>query len=113
MAVKRCISICYLLLPLLHGAAALPTWPASTDDLEDILFLQTGYRARNFSGPATPCSSGKSPGRITAAEWIRTAFHDMATGNTYTGIGGLDASIQFELRSGENLGPAFPGSLSD
>jgi hypothetical protein len=43
--------------------------------------------------------------------WIRTAFHDMATGNTFSGVGGLDGSIQFELTSGENTGFAFNTSL--
>lgn len=113
MASIRWIFALHLLLAWRCNVAALPTWPAPTDDLEDILFLQTGYRARNFSAPVTPCSLGKAPGRITAAEWLRTAFHDMATANVYLGQGGLDASIQFELWSGENAGPAFPGSLRD
>jgi hypothetical protein len=35
----------------------------------------------------------------------------MATGNTFTGVGGLDGSIQFEMESGENEGSAFKTSL--
>ncbi|KAL8936736.1 MAG: hypothetical protein Q9216_004777 [Gyalolechia sp. 2 TL-2023] len=93
------------------GAAA-PTWPSSMDELEDIMMLNTGYRARAFAAPVTPCGfSANGPGRITAAEWVRTAFHDMATGNVYLGNGGLDASIVFEL-GGDNPSPDFDTTLT-
>jgi hypothetical protein len=101
-------------LSALHRAAALPTWPSAIDELEDIMLLNSGYRARAFSAQVTPCSfSQHGPSRIASAEWIRTAFHDMATGSIFTGVGGLDASIVFELRGtgGENLGPAFNTTL--
>jgi hypothetical protein len=42
--------------------------------------------------------------RQTAAEWLRTAFHDMSTHNVNTGIGGLDASLAYELDHDENKG---------
>lgn len=101
-----------LLFTRLHGAAAAPTWPSSVDELEDIMFLNTGYRARGFATAVTPCSfSAQGPGRIAAAEWIRTAFHDMATGNVFQGTGGLDASLVFEL-GGDNVGPAFETTLT-
>jgi hypothetical protein len=45
------------------------TWPAATDDLEDILFLNSGYRARSFAEAVTPCSAGAGPGRVAAAEY--------------------------------------------
>lgn len=89
------------------AAVSVPTWPSSSDELEDIMFLNTGYRARGFAVAVTPCSfSAQGDGRIQAAEWIRTAFHDMATGNVKTGVGGLDASLVHEL-GGDNIGPAF------
>ena len=92
--------------------AAVPTWPSSVDELEDILFLNTGYRARGFAVAVTPCSfSAQGKGRIASAEWIRTAFHDMATGNVFTGLGGLDASLVFEL-GGDNIGAAFATTLT-
>ncbi|KAF4312071.1 putative wsc domain containing protein [Botryosphaeria dothidea] len=95
------------------AAAAAPTWPSSTDELEDIMVLNTGYRARDFAVPVTPCGfSPEGAGRVQAAEWIRTAFHDMAGGSVYTGIGGLDASIAYETRSLENVGPAFNTTLA-
>ncbi|EEQ35866.1 hypothetical protein McanMca71_007345 [Microsporum canis] len=98
----------------LSGSLALPTWPSAIDELEDLMFLNTGYHARGFSAGVTPCSfSQQGPSRIASAEWIRTAFHDMATGNVFTGVGGLDASIQYELagNGGENIGAAFNTTL--
>ncbi|MCJ1354543.1 MAG: hypothetical protein MMC33_004532 [Icmadophila ericetorum] len=94
-----------------YGAAQVQTWPSSMDELEDIQQLNTGYRARGFSSFVTPCGfSAQGPGRITAAEWIRTAFHDMATANTFFGTGGIDASLLYEL-GGDNIGAAFNQSL--
>lgn len=87
---------------------AAPNWPASTDELEDFMYLTTGYRRRTFTDAVTPCSkSPNMPGRINAAEWIRTCFHDMAPADATSGIGGLDASLMFETGRSENVGPAF------
>jgi hypothetical protein len=84
------------------------TWPDATiDEIEDILYLQTGYSARNFSGPVTPCTKGVGPGSITAAEWIRIAFHDASVYNHTTQQGGLDASVMYELNFKNNDGAAF------
>lgn len=99
---------------ILGSVLGLPTWPSSVDELEDIMFLNTGYQARAFSADITPCSfSSQGPTRITSAEWLRTAFHDMAPGNVFTGVGGLDASLQYELGGdgGENIGTAFNSTL--
>ncbi|EFE38775.1 hypothetical protein TRV_06551 [Trichophyton verrucosum HKI 0517] len=98
----------------LSGVLALPTWPSSVDELEDLMFLNTGYHARGFSAGVTPCSfSQQGPSRVASAEWVRTAFHDMATGSSFTGVGGLDASIVFELggKGGENIGAGFNTTL--
>ena len=76
------------------------------------MLLNTGYRARGFSAKVTPCGfSENGANRNAAAEWLRTAFHDMATGNVYTGVGGLDASLLFEL-GGDNIGAAFATTLT-
>jgi hypothetical protein len=109
-----------LLLTILVGVAlfakwgaADPIWPSSIDELEDIMFLNTGFRNSGFAAAVTPCGfSAAGPGRITAAEWIRTAFHDMATGNVFQKEGGLDASIMFEVDRSENVGAAFNTSLA-
>ncbi|KAE9398249.1 hypothetical protein BT96DRAFT_1020251 [Gymnopus androsaceus JB14] len=37
-------------------------------------------------------------------QWLRIAYHDMATHNIDNGTGRLDASIQFELDRTQNIG---------
>ncbi|KAF1988457.1 class II peroxidase [Aulographum hederae CBS 113979] len=96
---------------LQYGATAVPTWPAASDELEELMFLTSGYRSRGFPTAITPCSKGAGTGRVAAAEWLRTAFHDVAPGSIFTGIGGLDASLIYELSSAENIGPAFNTTL--
>jgi hypothetical protein len=97
-------------------SVADPTWPSSIDELEDVMFLNTGYRSRGFGALVTPCSSfppGTNISRNTASEWLRVAFHDMATTNVYFAPhGGIDASIAYELNSGENLAPGLATSLT-
>lgn len=92
---------------------AAPTWPSSIDEVEDLMLLNTGYRARGFADPVTPCASpANGARRITAAEFIRTAFHDMASGNAVTQTGGLDGSIIFEATNSENVGSAFISTVN-
>ena len=99
------------LLSLTTLVAADPTWPSNIDDLEEIMYQVFSFRGRRFADTVSPCSNEASgPGRQNAAEWLRTAFHDMATANTFFGTGGLDASIQFEIGNGDNKGPAFKNS---
>lgn len=105
------VALAYAVSLCIHTGTAAPTWPSSVDELEDIMLLNTGYRAKGFATTVTPCSNGAGPGRVAAAEFIRTAFHDMATGNIYQGTGGLDASVVFEL-GGDNPGPGFPTTLT-
>src|ERR1041384_7843317 len=38
-------------------------------------------------------------------------YSDMATHNRFSGTGGLDGSLQFELRNGENTGPGHNTTL--
>jgi len=90
--------------------AADPTWPSSIDELEDVMFLSTGYKSRGFASFVTPCATAPAGtvGRQTAAEWLRAGFHDMATANTFfTPHGGIDASLAYELNDGENIGAGF------
>ncbi|KAH8599832.1 hypothetical protein B0O99DRAFT_682314 [Bisporella sp. PMI_857] len=85
-----------------------PTWPSAIDELEDVMYLSTGYRSRGFASSVTPCSSGVSAGRNTAAEWLRTGFHDMANANVFNAPhGGIDASLAYELNNGDNIGTGF------
>ncbi|KAL2064556.1 hypothetical protein VTL71DRAFT_3693 [Oculimacula yallundae] len=65
--------------------------------------------------PVTPCNltlNGppiEMSGAQTAAQWVRTVFHDFITANISagTGLSGLDASIGFEADRDENLGIVF------
>ncbi|KAK7966705.1 WSC domain containing protein [Apiospora aurea] len=95
------------------GVCADPTWPSSIDELEEIMYQVLAFNNRGFGGTVMPCTSeAAGPGRQNAAEWLRTAFHDVASGNIYWGTGGLDASLQFETMNAEDTGPGFNTSLS-
>ncbi|KAI6382888.1 hypothetical protein MCOR25_000404 [Pyricularia grisea] len=100
----------------LSQVSAEYTWPSPHDELEDILSLQSGLYARNFAAGVTPClQGGNVKGRQNAAEWIRTAFHDMIThsaDNEGPSTGGLDGSIWFELDRPANSGLAFNNTFS-
>ncbi|KAI1169114.1 hypothetical protein F5B18DRAFT_9053 [Nemania serpens] len=102
------------MLSLSMLARADPTWPSQIDELEEIMYQVKGYRSRQFGGTVIPCSSQASgPGRHNAAEWLRAAFHDMATTTIFDGPrqGGMDGSLQYELLSSDNIGPAFNTTL--
>lgn len=44
-----------------------------------------------------PCKRRSDTGASIGAEWLRLAYHDVATHDVDSGTGGLDASIAFEL----------------
>ncbi|KAJ7229483.1 heme peroxidase [Mycena rebaudengoi] len=97
-------------------------WPnPALEELEDMLYLPIPGTS-GISGVASfvnPCDffSGANPdglsGRSNAADWIRTAYHDMATHNIEDGTGGLDASIRFaeEQERPENVGDGFGNTV--
>ncbi|KAK7039181.1 hypothetical protein VNI00_010085 [Paramarasmius palmivorus] len=60
------------------------------DYLEGLLYEET-----LLSFVTVNCSERDSS--TVAAQWIRLAYHDMATHNVEDGTGGLDASIRAEL----------------
>jgi hypothetical protein len=96
------------------GTSSGLTWPSPYDDLEDIIYLNNGYNAREFPVLLQPCTIAKEPGHSIAAGLVRTAFHDMAPFDITTGVGGTDASIGFELDSNiypTNTGIAFNNTL--
>ncbi|KAK3293980.1 heme peroxidase [Chaetomium fimeti] len=106
MSYLKLFSVLTLLAPLLWPTSAY-TWPnTDTDILEAIYYQQIGYDGRRFSAFVRTCETGNNlgPGRTNSAEWIRTAYHDMATADVETGIGGMDASIGFERSRQENVG---------
>ncbi|KAF7318058.1 Peroxidase [Mycena chlorophos] len=90
-------------------------WPSPYDALEDAYTVSGGFGDGGIVDGVNPCSlspiGGRLPGRQAAAEWLRLAYHDVATFNSTTGLGGLDASIGFETERPENIGSAMNTSL--
>lgn len=113
-------------------------WPNHLyDELEHLLVDQEGFNnGADFKRAITPCTyyvnGNQTLGRMTAAQWLRTAFResdapfraacaaankckcadDFATADVAAGTGGMDASIGWETDRPENVGSAFNDSLS-
>ncbi|KAJ6555642.1 putative L-ascorbate oxidase [Mycena vulgaris] len=109
-----------LTLPVYFAIANAYVWPSpQLDALETLRFDQDGHNGQGLSAFIEPCdfflfASDNHSGRSNAADWIRTAYHDMATHNVADGTGGLDASIRFpeEQARAENAGDGFANTLS-
>ncbi|KAI1879363.1 hypothetical protein JX265_002317 [Neoarthrinium moseri] len=102
-----------IILGLLGQATSSYVWPSKYDHLEDLLAMHSGYLRFGFSDLVVPCGFGSGlPGVQNAAEWVRSVFHDIATFDASTGVGGLDASLQFELDRPENVGSAFNNTFA-
>ncbi|KAJ7702017.1 heme peroxidase [Mycena metata] len=92
---------------LVLGAAVF-NWPDPLlDSLDHLLYLT----ATPVSTLALNC--GMRDNSTVAAQWLRLAYHDMATHDSTTGTGGLDASIAFELDRPQNVGVGMTISLLD
>jgi hypothetical protein len=101
-----------ILTVLASLASADPTWPNDFDELEGLMYQVFNYGSRRFADLVTPCDNeDPEPGRFNSAEWLRTAFHDMATADVDLGTRGIDASLQYELHTGESEGPGFEKTL--
>ncbi|KAF7336882.1 Peroxidase [Mycena venus] len=89
----------FVLLHLIANTLAY-TWPnLAYDYVEEFLWLElTGFAAIPTVCTASP--DGTTPS--IQAQWLRTAYHDMATANS--GVGGMDGSLFFELDRPENVG---------
>ncbi|KAK7030627.1 peroxidase [Favolaschia claudopus] len=109
-------------LPLLFSFFASTyayTWPSpQLDALEGARWEQPLHfflRPCNaFDFDPNGAAAGRASGRSNAADWIRTAYHDMATFNKIDQTGGLDGSIRFaeEQARAENIGDGFANTLS-
>ncbi|KAJ6534289.1 heme peroxidase [Mycena capillaripes] len=94
-------------------------WPSpQLDALEAVRFDQRGHNAGQIAGFVQPCSKFflggiERTGRSNVGDWLRTAFHKMATYNISDRTGGMDASIRFaeEQVRPENAGDAFPNTI--
>jgi len=105
----------------LQTATAQYTTDPTAATIREIEHLYLDAANAGFFSAVTPCTNYVNPqgtgpnnnlGRQTAAEWVRTAFHDFVTANIYTESGGLDASIGFETTRDENVGVAFNDALT-
>ncbi|KAF8180668.1 heme peroxidase [Mycena galopus ATCC 62051] len=103
-----------LALFALLATATAYIWPAPQfEALDEMRFEQS------LAGFVNPCDlfifdgSGNS-GRADSADWIRTAYHDMATHNVEDGTGGLDGSIRFleEMARPEDAGDGFQNTIN-
>ncbi|KAJ7685789.1 heme peroxidase [Mycena polygramma] len=101
------------------GAATAYLWPSAK---LDALEAQRWDQDDQFGGLASfiePCDfftfqdTDAATGRSNVPDWIRTAYHDMATHNVTDGTGGLDASIRFsdEQSRDENPGTGFQNTM--
>ncbi|UKZ67466.1 uncharacterized protein TrAtP1_008626 [Trichoderma atroviride] len=115
MAWTRTILYSALSSYLWHPANADYVWPnEEIDDLEAILYEQQsifGAPGSDLASFVSGCSGfgegTRGGGRNFGAEWLRTAYHDMATADVNAGTGGVDASIMFETDRPENPGKGF------
>ncbi|EJD52445.1 hypothetical protein AURDEDRAFT_82034 [Auricularia subglabra TFB-10046 SS5] len=97
------------------------TWPSpKLDTLEGMRWDQLGYSSFEPALFVTPCDRyirpdepGSKGVRSNAADWVRTAYHDMASYDVETRTGGLDASIRLwqEQARPENPGNGFNNSV--
>ncbi|KAJ6574935.1 heme peroxidase [Mycena capillaripes] len=88
------------------------------DALDTLRWDQVGFNSPGITAFVAPCDfffiDAHASGRSDAADWIRTAYHDMATHNVNDGTGGMDASIRFaeEQSRPENVGDGFANTLN-
>ncbi|KAJ6525133.1 heme peroxidase [Mycena capillaripes] len=91
-------------------------WPSpKLDALEAMRWDQDSLGFAVFFQPCDEFIFGPAhSGRSNAADWIRTAYHDMATHNVEDSTGGLDASIRFtqEQSRPENPGTGFKNTIA-
>ncbi|KAJ7186127.1 heme peroxidase [Mycena filopes] len=112
-----------LYLSLLAGVAGANAyiWPSPKLDALEAMRWDQDDTTVGVAAFVEPCSfyifgnnNGAPTGRANGPDWIRTAYHDMATHNSKDGTGGLDASIRFpeEQARPENAGNGFFNTLA-
>ncbi|KAH0583581.1 Putative L-ascorbate peroxidase 6 [Termitomyces sp. J132] len=102
------------LLSIVATCLADYTWPSPQYDvLEQLLYEGRRGDGSSLSSIVHPCKFRMDTNASIAAEWLRFAFHDMATHDASNGTGGLDGSIAYELDRAENFGAGFTSTLSD
>ncbi|KAI3619310.1 l-ascorbate oxidase [Moniliophthora roreri] len=93
---------------VLHGLAARAYhWPDPQVEYADKVLFGDSF----LSAIAIDCAPRDET--TIAAQWVRIAYHDMATHNVDDGTGGLDGSIAYELDRPENIGSGMLASIND
>ncbi|KAJ7903114.1 heme peroxidase [Mycena leptocephala] len=102
------------------ATAAAYVWPSPKLDALEAQRWDQDDTLSGFAAFVQPCDffirgndDGSPTGRANGPDWLRTAYHDMATHNAEDGTGGLDASIRFaeEQSRSENAGTGFANTL--
>ncbi|KAJ7100407.1 heme peroxidase [Mycena epipterygia] len=93
---------------LVLGAAVFNWLDPLLDTLDDQLYRPGFNPASTFA-----LNCGPHDNSTIAAQWLRLAYHDMATHNSTTGTGGMDASIVFEFDRPQDIGVGMLESLVD
>ncbi|KAF8180537.1 heme peroxidase [Mycena galopus ATCC 62051] len=106
------------ILALLAGLAIVDAYIWPSPQLDALEALRWNGPNLTFASFVQPCDLfiadfSVGSGRSNAADWIRTAYHDVATHNVTDGTGGLDASIRFaeEQALPANAGTGFSNTL--
>ncbi|TFK30217.1 L-ascorbate oxidase [Coprinopsis marcescibilis] len=90
------------------------TWPSPQyDALEALLYEGRTPGGSSLTSLVHPCKRRVGTLSLVPAEWLRFAFHDMATHNADDGTGGLDGSIVYELDRPENHSLGLNATLGD
>ncbi|KAL9715391.1 hypothetical protein Ac2012v2_002054 [Leucoagaricus gongylophorus] len=100
---------------LLHLQSSLAyQWPSPQyDALETFLYQGQRSDGSNLASLVHPCRKRTGTMASVAAEWLRFAFHDMATHDIDSGSGGLDGSLVYELDRSANFGLGFNQTVTD
>ncbi|KAL0575765.1 hypothetical protein V5O48_006208 [Marasmius crinis-equi] len=107
MHLSRVVSKWACFVSYAHLSIAAIHWPdLRMERLEEQLWGDGGIPL--IPGRCTPRNNS-----TISAEWVRLAYHDMATHNIEDGTGGLDASIAFELDRAQNVGVGMTASVND
>ncbi|KAH8897867.1 heme peroxidase [Thozetella sp. PMI_491] len=107
MAPIRSIARAFALAGLVRLAVGEYVWPnEQTDELESHLYEGA------FASLVDGCDANFTEfGRNIGAEWLRTAYHDMATADVLAGTGGMDGSLALETDRAENTGDGLPATV--
>ncbi|KAF9053046.1 L-ascorbate oxidase [Panaeolus papilionaceus] len=111
---RSTLTVLYSLSLLSLTPAYAYKWPSPQyDTLEELLYMGRRSDGSSLASLVHPCRKRTGTLGSIPAEWLRFAFHDMATHNVDDGSGGMDGSLVYELGRPENFGIGFNQTLGD